>query len=98
MSEPSKRGSNGGNARAAKLTKEQRSDIAKKAAAKRWGKSKKESEPQAPQTPVINETLPYTIPNALIYGGEPKTTLKSNHCPACAMGQSLEKVRERTFF
>lgn len=38
MSDPSKRGSNGGNARAAKLTKEQRSAIAKQAAAKRWAK------------------------------------------------------------
>jgi hypothetical protein len=34
----SKRGSNGGTARAAKLTKEQRSAIAKAAAAKRWAK------------------------------------------------------------
>jgi hypothetical protein len=34
----SKRGSQGGNARAAKLTKDQRSTIAKKAAAKRWAK------------------------------------------------------------
>jgi hypothetical protein len=41
MSE-SKRGSNGGNARAEKLTKEQRSTIAKQAAAKRWGKQKEE--------------------------------------------------------
>ncbi len=43
MSEPAKRGSNGGNARAAKLTKEQRSDIAKKAAEKRWGAKSKEN-------------------------------------------------------
>jgi hypothetical protein len=33
-------GSKGGKARAAKLTAKQRSEIAKKAAAKRWGKSK----------------------------------------------------------
>lgn len=42
MSEPSARGSNGGNARAAKLTKEQRSAIAVMAAKKRWGKPKEE--------------------------------------------------------
>ena len=34
------RGANGGNARAAKLTKEQRSAIAKQAAAKRWATPK----------------------------------------------------------
>ena len=34
----SKRGSNGGTARAEKLTKEQRSEIAKDAAKKRWAK------------------------------------------------------------
>jgi hypothetical protein len=43
MTAESKRGSNGGNARAEKLTKEQRSEIAKAAAAKRWGK--KEEKP-----------------------------------------------------
>lgn len=36
-----KGGLKGGKARAAKLTKEQRSQIAKKAAAARWGKSQK---------------------------------------------------------
>jgi hypothetical protein len=42
MTEPSVRGANGGNARAAKLTKEQRSAIAVMAAKKRWGKPKEE--------------------------------------------------------
>jgi hypothetical protein len=74
MSEPAKRGSNGGNARAAKLTKEQRSDIAKKAAQKRWGKLKEESEPQTPRPSIINETPLYPVPNALIYAGEIKPT------------------------
>ena len=43
MTDPSVRGANGGNARAAKLTKEQRSAIAKQAAAKRWAKPKEEN-------------------------------------------------------
>jgi hypothetical protein len=69
MSEPSKRGSNGGNARAAKLTQEQRSDIAKKAAAKRWGAKSKEDTIDALK----------------------KADTEPNHCPACAMAQSLEE-------
>ena len=44
MSEPSARGSNGGNARAAKLTKEQRSAIAVMAAKKRWAKPREITE------------------------------------------------------
>ena len=43
MTESTVRGANGGNARAAKLTKEQRSNIAKQAAAKRWAKPKEEN-------------------------------------------------------
>ena len=45
MAEATKRGSNGGNARAEKLTKEQRSAIAKNAAAKRWAKPKDNPKP-----------------------------------------------------
>ena len=56
MSEPSKRGSNGGNARAAKLTKEQRSAIAKKAAAKRWGKKDKVEDVSIVSAPPLPES------------------------------------------
>ena len=44
MTESTVRGANGGNARAAKLTKEQRSAIAKQAAAKRWAKPREITE------------------------------------------------------
>ena len=43
MSEETKRGSNGGNARKEKLSKERRSEIAAEAAKKRWAKKKKEA-------------------------------------------------------
>jgi hypothetical protein len=56
MTEPSVRGANGGNARAAKLTKEQRSAIAKQAAAKRWAKK---DEPKPLIDPEITKEVDY---------------------------------------
>ena len=76
MTEPTVRGANGGNARAEKLTKEQRSEIAKQAAAKRWAKKV--------------ETAPNVEPFADVPVSEP-TSPQEYHCPACSMGQSLEK-------
>jgi hypothetical protein len=91
MSEPSVRGANGRNARAAKLTPEERSKIAKAAAAKRWAK-KDEKLPLVPKyvtdgvnaiAEALKESLKTAIPSSF--------SIQENHCPACAMGQSLEK-------
>jgi len=102
MSEPSKRGSNGGNARAAKLSKEERSLIASNAAKKRW--AKKNEKPYL--GPVIQTVGGYDnrvteikigpIPEEMTIAVPPpahsyQINEGSNHCPACAMGQSLEK-------
>jgi hypothetical protein len=74
MTESTVRGANGGNARAAKLSKEQRSNIAKQAAAKRWGKKDTASgagyasiEPQTiittfPDQPKEYVVVPYVAP------------------------------------
>jgi hypothetical protein len=97
MSEEVKRGAKGGNARAAKLTKEQRSDIAKKAAAKRWGKKGKEDAIDAlmkADTEWINDQLGkiHTEVNLTASELTQEITIEHpEHCPACAMGQSLEK-------
>jgi hypothetical protein len=56
MTESTVRGANGGNARAAKLTKEQRSAIAKQAAAKRWAKK---DEPKPLIDPEITKEVDY---------------------------------------
>jgi hypothetical protein len=99
MSEPSKRGSSGGNARAAKLTPEERSKIAKAAAAKRWARKGKEEtidalkkadtewlNNQIDNLPKVTTTItPNTGEGTVINLEHP------NHCPACAMGQILEK-------
>ena len=74
----SKRGSNGGTARAEKLTKEQRSEIAKDAAKKRWAKQDTiESIDVALQKDGI-------VPSNEAEEG-------SKHCPACLNGESLEE-------
>jgi hypothetical protein len=82
-----KRGSNGGNARSSKLTKEQRSEIARTAAAKRWSKKSDkpvnvglsyvnsktgETSEASPTLIVINES-PSPIPIPFIYKEEPNT-------------------------
>ena len=98
MSE-SKRGANGGNARAEKLTKEQRSSIAKGAAQKRWAKKKitPEEEQSLPEPKVVSG---FTISNNghvvdvevnLEPFGESTVDAGPKHCPACMMGQSLEE-------
>jgi hypothetical protein len=56
MTESTVRGANGGNARAAKLSKEQRSNIAKQAAAKRWAKK---DEPKPLIAPEITKEVDY---------------------------------------
>ena len=56
MTESTVRGANGGNARAAKLSKEQRSNIAKQAAAKRWANK---DEPKPLIDPEITKEVDY---------------------------------------
>ena len=80
MSEPSIRGQNGGNARKEKLSPERRSEIAKEAAKKRWEK-KVETSPNAEPFADLPVQESHPIPS------EPQ----EYHCPACTMGQSLEK-------
>ena len=88
MSEETKRGSNGGAARAAKLSKEKRSAIAKDAAKKRWGKKKEVTEKTNTSSNGIAETFndaPIPMP--------PPTTPESPkefHCPSCIGGNPLE--------
>ena len=103
MSE-TKRGSNGGNARKEKLSKDRRREIAQEAAKKRWAKKK--------ETPVVVEyayvnqgtgekTEPSPIPVPFIYKEDPKSnpesfgetesTQEPKHCPACLNGQNIEK-------
>jgi hypothetical protein len=66
MSEENKRGANGGNARAKKLTPEQRSSIAKEAAKKRWAKKK---DPLKADIHCIAPTISGgRIAEAIIYG------------------------------
>jgi len=66
MAEATKRGSNGGNARAEKLTKEQRSAIAKNAAAKRWAKPKDNPKPLIdPETTKFVDSLAVGIKKSI---------------------------------
>ena len=86
MSKERVRGSNGGNARKAKLPQERRSEIAREAAKKRWAK--------APDIATITtvpsqaESIIVRVPSML---ESPVGDNGAKHCPACAMGQSLEK-------
>jgi hypothetical protein len=90
MSEPSKRGSNGGNARAAKLTPEERSKIAKAAAAKRWAKKEEtapNTEPFAdlpPESPAVITSEPQPIPIHLSSSKEPPVTARTPATPTPA--------------
>jgi hypothetical protein len=93
MSKRIVKGSTGGFARAAKLTKEQRSAIAKAAAQKRWGKDKEDA-PVIPKevadgVNVIAEGIRESLAEAISLAESPES--KDKHCPACAMGQSLQK-------
>lgn len=90
------RGSSGGAARAAKLTKEERSRIAKEAAQRRWNKAKESLEKAADAgiPAEINEPAGDIYPT---YGGLDRTPPtvpeppKDNHCHACSSGQNIEK-------
>jgi hypothetical protein len=78
MPEGTKRGSNGGNARAAKLSKEERSAIAKQAAQKRWAKKNDSSETSCElSAPTLIDTT--------------KDESREKHCPSCLAGESLEE-------
>ena len=94
----SKRGSNGGTARAEKLTKEQRSEIAKDAAKKRWAKK------DVPLDQVKDLPEGMVITKFTISHGGPGTESvmtvdltpapdpnEPKHCPACMNGESLEE-------
>ena len=91
----SSRGSNGGKKRAEKLSKEQRSAIAKDAAKRRWSKIKKQ--PKIDTAPPVN-----IVPDEVNYSElssaptiapipEPPEEVGPKHCPACFAGQSLEE-------
>jgi hypothetical protein len=80
-----KRGSRGGAARALKLTKEERSAIAREASKARWeAVRRKSAEPAA-----VSEAAPIDLPapslDPIPQGPEEK------HCPACLAGESLEE-------
>jgi hypothetical protein len=98
MTEETKRGSNGGTARAAKLSKDKRSAIAKAAAVKRWAKK------DVPLDEIKNLPEGGVITGVTISSGGPYTESKvtvdvqsspdpsePKHCPACLNGQSLEE-------
>ena len=78
MAETNKRGSNGGNARAEKLTKEQRSEIAKNAAQRRWAKPKEE--PTAMDI-VPSELKPFAIRAEVIQPQKEYATVPSQPEP-----------------
>lgn len=87
-----KRGSNGGNARKEKLTPEQRSSIAQLAAQRRWGKKNDNGTGATATVTTPDNVIPVNIVSDRdVYISNPTFALESNHCPACAMGQSLEK-------
>jgi hypothetical protein len=99
MPDEAKRGANGGNARAAKLTPGERSKIAKAAAAKRWAREGKEETIDAlkkadtewlnNQIDILPKVTTTITPN--IGKGTVINLEHPKHCPACAMGQILEK-------
>lgn len=69
------RGSKGGTARAAKLSPEARSAIAKEAAKRRWSKAKKSAD------------APMSVPESAT--PLPPDNPQEHHCPACAAGEPL---------
>ncbi len=101
------RGSNGGAARAAKLTPEQRSAIAKQAAAKRWSKTKDDpiavgksyinskTEEKPELHPIVINENPNPIPVPFIYKEEPRTTPVTTIEPLPAIQQAQRKPRPR---
>ena len=96
MAAEKKRGSNGGNARAEKLTKEQRSAIATAAAQRRWAKKNGTDVEKL----VVKITDPpftlsgSTVQPAIIYEPVAAPIIheppKEFHCPACIGGNPLE--------
>jgi hypothetical protein len=96
VAEELRRGANGGAARALKLSKEQRSAIAKAAAAKRWAKKDKAVKEvkridvggwDDPLGEIVVDLTPET--NAINITPDDLSTEK--HCPACLAGESLEE-------
>jgi hypothetical protein len=83
-----KRGSSGGTARAAKLSKEQRSKIASEAARARWAKKRGQVEIGC----CSDGTATYGDPPAG-KSDSPSASEETGpkHCPACLAGQSLEE-------
>ena len=95
MPDETKRGSNGGTARAEKLTREQRSAIAKDAARKRWGKAKEKTDVEKltvklrePVVTVSGPTMQVPVTFDLIAPPIPEAP-DDNHCPACKAGHGL---------
>jgi hypothetical protein len=88
MPEKAKRGSNGGTARANKLTKEERSAIAKQAAQRRWSKKSENQEPDPGIPSVRPIDVPASVPEPF---GESEAEISPKHCPACLNGESLEE-------
>ncbi len=89
MPEEKKRGSNGGNARKEKLSKERRSEIAAKAAKKRWGKKKE----GATITATVEENIvAVNLASDDSYTSNPTFEApKEFHCPSCIGGNPLEQ-------
>jgi hypothetical protein len=96
------RGSNGGKKRAEKLSKQQRSSIAREAAKKRWSKDKGQAKPETGATvtaTIIGDVTPVNIVSDEVYTSSPTITpiaeppeeKEPKHCPACLAGESLEE-------
>jgi hypothetical protein len=66
MTEPSKRGANGGKARKEKLSPERRKEIAREAAKKRWGKKEEPNPTTVELGPITIETFHEQLPPPVI--------------------------------
>lgn len=86
MAEESKRGASGGNARALKLSKEQRSAIAKEAAKRRWDAKRKADADKADPS-----SDSWEVPDPPVNESTPNPDNGEKHCPACLAGESLEE-------
>ena len=85
MTDGTKRGSNGGNARKEKLSPERRSEIAKEASKKRWD-AVRQNKAQQEDTAAVPLEPPVELP-----ASESEPLPHEKHCPACLAGQSLEE-------
>jgi hypothetical protein len=92
-----KRGASGGDARREKLSPERRSEIAKAAASKRWGKNGSSDPKGITGITILNgeygteSTVTVDVESIPEPFGESPVDAGPKHCPACIMGQNLLK-------